>query len=135
MNLAKKKLLAVKALGVGKDRIVFLKSRLDEIKEALTKQDIKDLQKDGAITVKNVKGRKKIQRRKRKRGDGKIRKKINKRKKEYIATTRKLRDYIAELKKKGELSREEIISIRKKIRNKYFKSKNHLKDYIGGLKK
>ncbi len=40
MNLSKKKLLAVKTLRVGKERITFSPSRLDEIKEAITKQYI-----------------------------------------------------------------------------------------------
>ena len=55
MNLRKKKILAAKALKVGKERIIFLKPRLEEIKEAITKQDIKDLYKEGAIKIKEVK--------------------------------------------------------------------------------
>ena len=43
MNLQKKKELAARTLTIGKDRIMFNTSRLDEIKEAITKQDIKDL--------------------------------------------------------------------------------------------
>ena len=35
MNLSKKKKLAKKTFNVGEDRIVFLESRLDEIKEAI----------------------------------------------------------------------------------------------------
>ena len=62
MNLAKKKSLAAKALKLGRKRIVFLESRIDEIKEAITKQDIRDLQTEGAIVVKEVKGRKKVKR-------------------------------------------------------------------------
>ncbi len=43
MNLRTKKELAAKALKVGKERIVFVEARLDEIKEAITKQDMRDL--------------------------------------------------------------------------------------------
>ena len=64
MNLGKKKKLSAKALEVGKERIVFLKPRLDEIKEAITRQDIKDLEKEGAIIIKGIKGRKKISKKK-----------------------------------------------------------------------
>ena len=135
MNLAKKKALAVRTLKVGKERIIFSKSRLNEIKEAITKQDIRDLQRDGAIVIKEIKGRRKIKKRKRKRSPGKIKKKVNKRKEEYVIMTRKLRKYVAEMKKQGKLSREEIAEIRKRIRNKKFKSKSHLKEYIGGLRK
>ncbi len=134
MNLNKKKSLAIRTLKVGKQRIVFLHSRLDEIKEAITKQDIRDLQKEGAILVKEIKGRKKVEKRNN-RSPGNIRKKVNKRKQEYVIMTRKLRKYVAEMKKQGKLSKEEVIDMRKKIRNKIFRSKAHLKEYMGGLKK
>ena len=135
MNLSKKKSLAVKTLNVGKDRIVFVKSRLEDIKEAITKQDIKDLQKDGAIIVKEVKGRKKNLKRKAKRSTGNIRKKVNKRKQNYVIMTRKLRKYVKELRNQGKLSREEALDIRKKIRNKYYKSLGNLKEYTRREKK
>ncbi len=135
MNLRNKKLLARRTFNIGKRRIVFFSSRLDEIKEAITKQDMRDLQKDGAILVKEIKGRKKVKKRVGKKSPGNIRKKVNKRKEEYVIMTRKLRKYVAELKKQGKLSREEVIDIRKKIRNKFFKSKANLKNYIGELEK
>ncbi|MBS3076115.1 hypothetical protein J4481_00030 [Candidatus Pacearchaeota archaeon] len=135
MNLGKKKSLAARTLDVGREKIVFLKSRLDEIKEAITKQDIRDLTAEGAIIIKEPKGRKKVVKRKRKRGTGKIKKKVNKRKQEYVIMTRKLRSYTAEMKKQGNISPEESTEIRKRIRNRKFKSKANLKDYIGGLSK
>jgi ribosomal protein L19E len=134
MKLDTKKGLAARTLGVGKERIIFQKSRLEEIKEALTKRDIRDLKKDGAIVIKDIKGRKKVVRRKR-RGAGKIKKKVSNRKQEYVIMTRKLRAYVKNLKEKGELSKDETREIRNKIRNRFFRSKAHLKDYIGGLKK
>ena len=45
MNLAKRKELAAKVLGVGKNRVVFDKDSLAEIKEAITRMDIIDLHK------------------------------------------------------------------------------------------
>ena len=135
MNLLKKKELAARTLDVGKSRVVFLKARLNEIKEAITKQDIRDLQKEGAITIKEIKGRKTVVGRKRKRGVGKIKKTVNVRKKTYMIMTRKLRKYVEGVKKQGTLSTDEGKDIRKKIRNRIFRSKAHLKDYIGGLKR
>ncbi|MCK5149986.1 hypothetical protein KAJ87_03615 [Candidatus Pacearchaeota archaeon] len=135
MKLNNKKTLAIKTLKIGKERIVFLQSTLNEIKEAITKQDIRDLVGEGAILVKNIKGRKKIEKKKKNKGPGKIRKKVNKRKKEYVIMTRKLRKYVAEMKKQGKLPREDVLDIRKKIRNKAFKSKANLRDYIGRLNK
>lgn len=135
MNLRKKKELAARTLKVGKDRIQFVQPRLEEIKSAITKQDIRDLKQDGAIIIKDIKGRKKNVKKKVRRTTGNIRKKVNKRKQEYVKMTRKLRSYVAELKKQGKLSKEEVDDIRKKIRNRIFRSKAHLKTYIGGLKK
>lgn len=135
MNLSKKKELAARTLGTGKERILFVKARLNEIKEAITKQDIRDLKKDGAILVKEVKGRRKNPEKKRRKGPGKIRKNVYKRKREYVTITRKLRNYLNEIRKQGKLSQENFKDLRKKIRNRIFRSKAHLKDYIGGLNK
>ncbi|MCK4553112.1 hypothetical protein KAT80_02825 [Candidatus Pacearchaeota archaeon] len=135
MNLKNKKSLAVKVLKLGRERIVFLQSRLEEIKDAITKQDIRDLKKEGAIVVKEIKGRKKVKKKKKVRGVGKIKKKVNKRKQEYVKMTRKLRKHVAVKKKSGELSKEEIKDIRNKIRNRKFSSLRNLKEYTGGLRK
>lgn len=133
MNLSKKKNLAAKTLKVGKDRILFVKPRIDEIKEAITKEDIRSLKSEGAIIIKEIKGVKKVKRR-RSRSPGNIRKKINKRKKDYVIMTRKLRKQVSGERSQGKLSREESLEIRKKIRNRDFKSSAQLKKYIEGLK-
>jgi large subunit ribosomal protein L19e len=130
MKLDNKKRLASKALKIGKARIVLVESRLDEIKEAITKQDIKDLVKSGAIRIKPKKGRRKVEKRKTKRHEGKIKMKVSNRKQEYVKITRKLRAYAKELKNKGKLGPEEFKDIRKKISAKIFKSKSQLKDYL-----
>lgn len=135
MNLSKKKDLAMRALKVGKERIVFVKARLEDIKEAITKQDIRDLKADKAILIKEIGGRKKNLKKKTRRSTGNIKKKVKKRKQEYVTMTRKLRGYVNELKKRGELAPDEVKDIRKRIRNKNFRSKANLKEYIGGLRK
>ena len=136
MNLEKKKNLASRALGISKKRIIFIPSRLDEIKEAITKQDIKDLKEHGAIIIKNVKGRKKklVQKRK-KRTQGNVRKRVNEKKKNYVIITRKLRKHVQYLKDNERISRENFIDVRKKIRNRQFRSLAHLEDYLkkGGM--
>ncbi len=134
MNLSKKKALAKRTFGVGEDRIVFVESRLNDIKEAITKQDIRDLRRDKAIIIKEKKGRKKVMR-KRRRSKGNIRKKVRGRKKNYVILTRKLRKYVSEMKNQEKISKEEVDDIRKKIRNKIFRSKSHLKEYTEGLRK
>lgn len=135
MNLRSKKELAAKALKVGKGRIVFVRERLEDIKEAITKQDIRDLKQEGAIKVKNISGRKKNTKKKARRSTGNVRKKVNTRKRDYVIMTRKLRSYVAEMKKQGRLSTEEVKELRKKIRNKMFRSKAHLREHIGSLRR
>ena len=135
MNLSKKKNLASKLFNVGKERIVFIKERLNEIKEAITKQDLRDLKIDGAIIIKEIRGRKKVKKRARKRSAGKIKKRVNKRKRNYIILTRKLRRHVESLKTPEKISLEEYRDLRKKIRNSFFKSKTHLKEYLGGKEK
>ena len=138
MNLSKKKRLAKKTFGVGTDRIVFVESRLGEIKDAITKQDLRDLEKSGAIIIKTRKGRRNLGHlgvRRKSRSTGNIRKKVGQNKRDYMAITRKLRGYLLELHSRGEISKEDLVSIRKKIRNREFRSKTHFKELRGGIKK
>lgn len=132
MNLKKKKLLTARTYGVGIDKVMFLNSRLEEIKEAITKQDIRDLKNDGAIIIKDIHGRRTKPKKKKKRSSGNIKKKVKNRKADYVILTRKLRKYLAELK--GKLTKKEVEDIRKKIKNRFFKDKTHIKNYLGGSK-
>jgi large subunit ribosomal protein L19e len=135
MKLDKKKALAARIFRVGKERIIFVEPRLDEIKEAITKEDIRSLKADGAIIIRPIKARRSKQKRKVRRGPGNIKKNAKNKKKEYIVLTRKLRKHIQELKNKNLLTSEQSSDIRKKIRNRYFRSKSHLKEYIETLEK
>ena len=118
MNLGKKKSLAARTFDVGKKRITFITARSNEIKEAITKQDIKDLHKDGAIIIKPIKGQKRNKIKNKRRSPGNIRKRVNTRKQDYVIMTRKLRKHVAALKLRGKLSRIESIEIRKKKNKK-----------------
>ncbi|MGV8152085.1 MAG: 50S ribosomal protein L19e [Candidatus Nanoarchaeia archaeon] len=130
MNLRNKKILASKVLGVGKNKVWFDTSRLNEIKEAITKQDIRDLYEAGAIQIKETPGRRKKEKRKTKRGPGKIKRRINNRKQEYVKITRKLRNYIKQLRIQGKVNREKYREIRKKIKMRVYKSKAHLRESL-----
>ncbi len=135
MNLSKKKKLASKTLGVGKNKIIFVTSRLEEIKDAITKQDIRDLYAEGAILIKPVLGRRKIIKKKKRRSAGNVRKTIVGRKRKYVILTRKLRKHLKESRKTRKISREEIIGIRNKIKNKEFKNKSNFNEYIKSFNK
>lgn len=133
MNLRKKKILASRVLNAGIDRIRFNEERLGEIKEAITKQDIRDLFQSGAISIKEIKGRRKIEKRK-KRGLGKIKKKVKMRKRDYVKIARKLRKYIYELRKQNKLNDKKYLETRNMIKNRVFKSKAGLQEYLGASK-
>jgi len=133
-NLANKKQLAARTLNVGKNRIHFNSDNFAEIKEAITKQDIRDLHAEGIIMIKPVKGRKAIIKRKTVRGPGRIKRTVSKRKQIYVKITRKLRRYLKELKRIGAIDNNLYLDLRKKIRMREFKSKAHLKEYLKDLK-
>ena len=130
MQLSKKKDLAAKVLKVGKNRIMFVEANLPEIKEAITRMDILDLHKSGAIKIREVSGRKKIVKRKNRRRTGKIKKTVNTRKAEYVIITRKLRAFTRGLVRTGKLDKEANRRIRKEIRARKYKSKRHLKESL-----
>jgi large subunit ribosomal protein L19e len=130
MNLRKRKELAARVLGVGKNRVIFDPEHLAEIKEAITKQDIRDMYADGIIYIIEKKGRKFKKKRSTRRGFGKIKKMINPGKAAYIIKVRKQRKYIKELLLQNKLDKEQYYDLRKKIRASTFKNKAHLKDHI-----
>jgi len=133
MNLRKKKMLAAKTLEVGKERIIFVKTRLDEIKEAITKQDIRDLYNGNAIMIKQIGGRKKMKRKKKRETVGNTRKKMKKRKRKYLILTRKLRNYLNEYNKIKKIPEGQIELVRKKIKNKEFRNKSDMMEYLNNL--
>lgn len=134
MNLDKRKRLAAKVLGVGKNKILFDADHLAEIKEAITKQDIRDMFADGIISVKPNIGRMTKEKRKTRRGPGSIKMTIKGGKRDYVILVRKLRKHIGEIRKQGKLEKVQYEELRKKIKSGSFKSKSHLKDYMGGKK-
>lgn len=114
--------LAAEVMNCGQNRVWFNPTRLEEIKGALTKEDIRNLIKDGAIKkrpvigIKRRAGRKRERRRKkgRKRKIGRKRLVPKERKRDYIIRIRNIRRYLKVLKKT------------KKIDSKQFKKLNKL---------
>jgi len=130
MNLAKKKQLAAKVLKVGKNRIIFVEKHLPEIKEAITRRDIIDLYNSGAIKIREVRGRKKITKRRHRRRRGKVKKNVKDRKAEYVTITRKLRRFVRGAVRAGKVDREKARELRKMIRARKFRTKRHLKESL-----
>lgn len=128
MKLNKKKALAIATFGVGKARIVFNQTRLADINEALTKQDMRDLLADNAITIKPIKGTRTNEPRTLRRRAGSIKKRVKNSKRAYITITRKLRAYVKELLSHETITKEQYYKFRKEIRAHRFKSKAHFKE-------
>ncbi len=133
MQLNKKKELAARTLNIGINKIIFNKERLNEIKEAITKQDIRDLVEEKAITIREVRGRRKNTKRKSRRREGSIKKKVKSKKKEYVIITRKLRALLFKLKKGGVLNLEEYRRLRREIRMRKFRNESDIKEKINQL--
>ncbi len=131
MKLERKKALVARTLGIGKGRVHFNPQRVSELKEAITKQDIKDLLASGVISIREIKGRKKIVKRKIRRRAGSIKKRPKKTKRGYIIITRKLRAYLKSLKTKGQIPQEDFLQLRREIRARSFKSLAHMKESMG----
>jgi large subunit ribosomal protein L19e len=134
MKLDHKKKLAAKVLCVGKAKVVFVPESLEQIKEAITRQDILDLYKSGAIQLKEDKGRRKVEKRKHRRGQGKVKKRVNRTKQDYVKLTRKLRASVKGLQRMKKINVDEAENLRKMIRASRFKSRRHMLDNLGGLK-
>lgn len=135
MKLEKKKMLVARTFSVGKGRIVFNKNNLPQIKEAITKQDIKDLVRSGAIIIKEKKGRRVNERTHKRRRAGSIKKKVKHSKREYIILARKLRSYLFALRKKRLLSEKIYLQLRKEIKRHEIKNLLHLKEKINSMEK
>jgi len=130
MKLENKKALAARSLNVGIKRIAFNNSRLSDIKEAITKQDVRDLKESGAISVKEAKGRRKLKKRKTRRRTGSIKQKVKTKKRDYMTMTRKLRAHLSHLKSRDKISNVAFTELRKQIRARDFRSLANMKDHI-----
>ena len=124
----KKKSLIARTFGVGKGRIVLNEEMQEQLKEAITRQDMRDLFKSGFI-IRDIPGRKKARKHSRRKA-GSIRKKIISRKRKYIDLVRRMRAYLKTLKKSNKLNRENYLNLRKKSKAKVFSDMKQLKDYI-----
>lgn len=137
-TLATQRRLAAEILGIGKGRVWFDPERLVDIGEALTKADIEELIKDKAIKAKPIAKRiKRKERRKTKkrRGPGRIKMKVKKRKQRYVKRIRKLRNYLKMLKSKAAITVQESHHLRKLVKAGQFKSKREMQNYVQNILK
>lgn len=130
MNLKGKKRLIARTLKVGVGRIKLDPALAEEVKEAITRSDIKDLQKKKVIKIKEIGGRKRLVKRKTKRRKGSIKKRIGTRKQDYVKITRKLRGYVKKLKIKGQIDKKKYRELNKKIKAGEFRDFSHLNSVV-----
>ncbi len=140
------KRIAADILKVGLDRIKFDQSRLSDIKESITKQDIRALIREGAIkavplntTSKFWVRKNKAQKRKGKRkGQGSRKGKKTARlpkKRAWINRIRLQRKFLKELKDKEKISSAVYRELYLKCKGGFFRSKRHIKLYLEGVAK
>lgn len=136
MNLQKR--LAAKLLKCSPQRIVFDTEKSAEIKEAITKFDVRGLINKGVIRKKQIKGiskvrarKTKVQKRKgRRKGFGSRKGKFSARaksKRVWINTVRAQRNFLKGLKIKGLISSRDFNKLYAKSKGGFFRSVSHLK--------
>ena len=141
MNLANKRRIVSDLLGIGKDRIWFDEDRAEDIKSAITRDDLRVLLREGAIRVKQKVGTsrgraKKIAKQKskgRRKGPG-SRKGVKTsrlpRKEIWKVKIRGFRNFFLELRKKGVINQKTYHNLRVKAKSGIFRSKRHVKLYL-----
>ncbi|MDD5177739.1 MAG: 50S ribosomal protein L19e [Candidatus Nanoarchaeia archaeon] len=141
MKLGPQKRLAAILLKVGVNRVRFNQDRLDDIKEAITKEDLRALIREKAIfkdqTNSQSRGRARkdlIQKRKG-RGKGPGRKKGKKgartnKKEDWMNRIRSQRQIIRTLKDKKQISNKDYRDLYLKSKGGFFRSKRHIIMYM-----
>ncbi len=141
MTLTVQKRLAASVMGCSKNRVWLDENRLDEIKEAITKADIRSLVSKGLIQEKPMKitsrGRarqKQIQKRKgRQKGHGSRKGRSTARlgrKEKWINTIRLQRMFLKMLRDKKAITPKIYKMLYMKSKGGFFRSKRHIKLYI-----
>lgn len=141
MNLKTQKRIAAKVLKCSPKRVVFDPSSVADVKEAITRADIKNLVGNKVIAKasekNNSRGRIRkdlIQRRKgRKSGQGSRKGKHGARvssKSVWIAKVRLQRTFIKELRDKGLVALETYRLLYSRVKGGYFRNKRHIKLFL-----
>lgn len=143
MNLKKKRRIAGTLLKAGSKRVWFNPDKLTEIKEAITKGDMRNLIMDGSVRVKPKRGNSRfrlretlVQKRKgRRQGPGTRKGKATSRlsrKDEWMNRIRKQREFLKVLKDKKVVDNQKYRELRQKAKGGFFRSKRHIKLYLEG---
>ena len=141
MNLRNQRRIAADLLKVGVNKVRFDSDRLEDVHEALTRDDLRYLISSGAITKKQDKGnsrgriRKRLNQKKKgkRRGQGKRKgssKARNGGKRAWVNKIRALRDELRTLKTNGVITQGQYRSFYLKAKGNLFHSRRHMREYI-----
>lgn len=141
MDINNQKKLAARVAGVGLARVVLEPAFAEDIKEAITKADIRDLIKKGAIKVLpartpsrlRAKERRKQKKKGRRKGQGARRGTQATRqgkKRVWINKIRKLRRLLKELRAKNQLSKKTYRELHGRAKGGFFRDASHLRFYL-----
>ena len=141
MDLKFQKRLAARTLGIGMDRLSFDTSRYEDIKEAITKADIRSLARQGAINITpfrtpsrlRAKARRAQQKKGRQRGPGKkhgAKFARMPRKLAWMNKIRALRQTLSELRSKKQIDNKTYYDLYAKAKGGFFRDRSHLQFYL-----
>jgi large subunit ribosomal protein L19e len=141
MKLKLQKIIAAKIFKGSKKRVRFEPDVLGEIKEGLTRDDVRGMIKRGLISIIQKKGVSRARAKKRnkqrakglRKGPGKRKGTKNARtprKEEWMKKIRLQRDFLKELYAKNYLTSKVYRDLYKKAKGGFFRSKRHIKIYI-----
>jgi large subunit ribosomal protein L19e len=141
MKLTIQKRLASSVLKCSQKKVIFDTERLDELKESITKADIRKLVKDYAIVKLKKNGPSKVRARKikikkvrgQRKGHGSRKGKTNARnnkKESWMNHLRKQREFLKRLKEKELLTNKNYRMLYLRCKGGFFRNLNHLKMYI-----
>ena len=144
VNLRAKKRLVSRVTGVGVHRVWFDSDHLDDIEDAITRQNIRSLLTANTIKIKSFRGtsrarakRKRIQKKKRGTGQGSKRgakgARIGK-KQVYVKKVRSLRYLLKVVKDRKEITNKQFWSLYKKVGGNTVRNKAHLRYLIEEIK-
>lgn len=141
MNVNAQRRMAAEILDCGENRVYFDPYFVDEIKMAITREDIRNLIKEGIIRKKYKKGisnyRKKKQHEKKKKGRSRglgsrkgTKKARSPPKQAWIQTIRPIREQLKKMRDRKQITRSTYRDLYKKSKGGFFSNTKHLKRYI-----
>ena len=141
MNLANQKRISAELMKVGETKVWFNPDRLTEIKEAITKNDLRNLIKNGAIQSRpelgtsRFRARKRLTQRRKGRQAGPGTRKGSStarlsRKETWMLAVRGQRNFIKELKDKSLVEGKTYRNLYSKVKGGYFRNRRHIKLYL-----